>query len=293
MIYFHLPDFQKNFDLNMIWLEYMKQNPKRFIEDMKVSHIFDSFPIIWNGGRITLGEYSRERAKSVIKEINQRDVKVAFTFTNCLLEKEHLQDPKGNEILKLASGNSIIVNSTLLEDYIRENYPDYSFILSTTRELKSVEQINESLRKDYELVVLDYNMNHDWKSLEQIEDKSRCEFLVNACCKDECPMRGDHYRFISDIQIKYANSEKIEKIDEWECNIGNYNYFTFRNFSNFIGIDEIREKYEPMGFQHFKIEGRGSTTIHLLEQYVQYMVKPEYRDEVRYDILCMLLRRKQ
>ena len=52
-----------------------------------------------------------------------------------------------------------------------------------------------------------------------------------------------------------------------------------------MGIREIREKYEPMGFCHMKLEGRDGDPIHLLENYVQYLVKEEYRDETRYDLL--------
>ncbi|MDD6038362.1 MAG: hypothetical protein PUD20_06180, partial [bacterium] len=125
-------------------------------------------------------------------------------------------------------------------------------------------------------------------ALSKIKDRSRCELLVNACCKEFCPMRGDHYRFISEQQIKNASRKDGEPLGKWDCTMGNYNYFTYRHFPNFIGIDEIIEKYEPMGFEHFKLEGRGSTTIHLLEQYVQYMVKEEYRDEARYEMLCGL-----
>ncbi len=289
MIYFHLPDFQRNFKLNLILIDYMKQNREMFIDNMEIAYIFDSFPLIWNGGRLIPGEFSLEYAKETIRKINELGVKIAFTFTNCMLQEEHLKDKDCNTIMEIASGNSIIINSPLLENYIREKYPNYNFILSTTRELATVDKINDAMKKDYELVVLDYNMNHDWDALAQIEDKSRCEFLVNACCKEHCPVRGEHYRFISEQQIKNANPKERENLEKWNCIMGNYNYFTYQHFPNFMSIEEIREKYEPMGFEHFKLEGRGSTTVHLLEQYVQYMVKAECRDEVRYHLLCRLL----
>ena len=42
-----------------------------------------------------------------------------------------------------------------------------------------------------------------------------------------------------------------------------------------------REKYVPMGFHHFKIEGRTASIFSLLETYCHYLIKPEYQGETR------------
>ena len=47
-------------------------------------------------------------------------------------------------------------------------------------------------------------------------------------------------------------------------------------------IDDIFNKYVPMGFNQFKIEGRTSGMFNLMETYMYYLVKPEYRDEARF-----------
>ena len=49
----------------------------------------------------------------------------------------------------------------------------------------------------------------------------------------------------------------------------------------FIGIDDIRKIYLPMGFSHFKIEGRGLGSALVLEFLLYYMTKPEYQLHVR------------
>ena len=49
----------------------------------------------------------------------------------------------------------------------------------------------------------------------------------------------------------------------------------------FIGIDDIRSVYLPMGFSNFKIEGRGLGSAVVLEMLLYYMVKPEYQIHVR------------
>lgn len=49
----------------------------------------------------------------------------------------------------------------------------------------------------------------------------------------------------------------------------------------FIGIDDIKNKYLPMGFTNFKIEGRGLGSALVLEFLLYYMTKPEYQLNVR------------
>ena len=49
----------------------------------------------------------------------------------------------------------------------------------------------------------------------------------------------------------------------------------------FIGIEDIKDIYLPMGFSHFKIEGRGLGSALILEFLLYYMTKPEYHLQVR------------
>ena len=49
----------------------------------------------------------------------------------------------------------------------------------------------------------------------------------------------------------------------------------------FIGIQDIREIYLPMGFSNFKIEGRGLGSAMILEFLLYYMTKTEYQLHVR------------
>ena len=49
----------------------------------------------------------------------------------------------------------------------------------------------------------------------------------------------------------------------------------------FIGITDIQNVYLPMGFSHFKIEGRGLGSALILEFLLYYMTKPESQLQVR------------
>lgn len=50
---------------------------------------------------------------------------------------------------------------------------------------------------------------------------------------------------------------------------------------SFIGAQDIRNIYLPMGFSNFKIEGRGLGSAVILEFLLYYMTKPEYQIHVR------------
>ena len=49
----------------------------------------------------------------------------------------------------------------------------------------------------------------------------------------------------------------------------------------FIGVDDIKNTYLPMGFSNFKIEGRGRGSAMILEFLLYYMTKPQYQIHVR------------
>ena len=61
----------------------------------------------------------------------------------------------------------------------------------------------------------------------------------------------------------------------------NRSLFEVQKLSCHITPDEIWEKYVPMGFNQFKIEGRTSDLFNLIEHYIYYMIKPEYVDTTR------------
>ncbi len=292
MIRFHIPDFQKNFRLNILFCKYFDLYRDYFWDDAEIDYIYDSFPLIWNGGRLQVGEVDLKKAEETLQQIQKMGKQVAFTFTNSLLANEHLHDEAANAVMKIASGldmkKSVIIHSGLLEEYIRNQYPDFGIILSTTKQLSTASDINAAMEKDYELVVIDYNMNHEWDELLRIKDKARCEFLVNPCCVDACPKRGAHYRRISELQLLNEDPTKRKSIHDEKCVYAKNHYFIARNNKNFMDMNEIRADYAPQGFEHMKLEGRGGDRLNLLEQYVQYMAKPEHKDRVRFEMLHIL-----
>ena len=78
------------------------------------------------------------------------------------------------------------------------------------------------------------------------------------------------------------------KYEEFQCPHMLRSIYNIKELENYVSPQDILEKYAPMGFRHFKIEGRTTVDINLLETYVHYMVKPEYRDEARFMMMIRL-----
>ena len=204
IVNFHLPGLRQNYPLNMLILNLLKTKPDWFREGVRIASFFGEFPTsLWNGGRPSnYDQCDASFIQNVIKNINAQGVPVRYTYTNMLLSEQDLQDPYCNFCMKAADNgmNEVMIFSPILEKYIRENYPGYKLNSSTCKEIRDIDKVNEELKKDYYLVVLDYNFNNKFDELQKIKDKARCEILVNALCRPECPRRGDHYKNIAQNQ---------------------------------------------------------------------------------------------
>lgn len=293
---FHLPGLRRNYPLNVVLLGMLKGHPEYFREGVKIGSCFGEFPpSMWNGGRNSRGDQcGPEYINMVIQSLNSWGVPVRFTYTNTSIEEEDLADPHCNACLQMAHNgmNGVIVVSDLLEAYVRKNYPKMNIISSTCKGIRGIDGVNEELKKGYELVVLDYSLNNKFEELEKIEDKGRCEILVNSGCTPNCPMRGAHYKNLSQNQKIIVKNmkrprEQWEPQNPWEykgCS-GAQNVYSIQNFSSYVSPEDIWEKYVPMGFRNFKIEGRSDNIFVVVEAYIHYLVKPEHQGPVRLMLL--------
>ncbi|MCD7730100.1 MAG: hypothetical protein LUI05_01210 [Oscillospiraceae bacterium] len=297
-IYFHIPDFFKHFRLHMVLITVMKNHPEYFRDGVKIGSIYGSFPpAMWNGGRGSFGITDERTIREILNAFNSKGIPCRFTFTNPLIKKEHLGDPFCNGLMRVANNglNQVIVNSPILEEYIRENYPKYPITSSTCKQIRDPDELKAELEKDYNLVVLDYNWNNNFDFLEKVPHKEKCELLINACCMPNCPRRGEHYKTIGQSQINCAEhamnplmKNKLFRPIEFECPYEKLHLYQTTGFSTHISPDDLYNKYVPMGYNQFKIEGRTVPDINVLENYVYYMVKPEFKDIARLEMLGIL-----
>lgn len=292
-IYWHLPGFCYFRLLNQILLNLMKDYPECFREGYRIGSVYGTFPgAIWNGGRAVMGSAGRQEIAAILKIYNDRGIPVRFTWTNSLLEEKHLQDPYCNLIMEMADNglNQALVNLPVLEGYLREKYPKYKLISSTTKRITGVEGLLEELQKDYFLVVLDYDLNHDSQALEAIGDQAgRVEILVNEICFPGCTRRGEHYRHQSLVQLGRAG-----RATEFPCpnRAEQKSLKDCMNRPAFISNEEIRD-YADRGFVNFKIMGRGMSGDFVRDTYLYYLVKEESRDFIREKIDGLLFRFRQ
>ena len=283
---FYLPDFFFKFDLNILITQLWQEHPEYFHDGLEIGAVYGSFPgAIWNGGRLMCGGTVIQNIENIINQFNELDMPIRFTFTNSLLQKEHLNDTYCNLIMESANNgmNEVIVNSPILEDYLRNKYPNFKYILSTTRCERNIDTINDYTKR-YDLIVTDYRDNINLDFLSQIQDKSKIELLVNSYCDPNCARRKQHYDAISNNQLLFRAIEKEER-DIMNCPTYNRNFYDIFDLSSVITVDKLFDTYIPMGFSHFKIEGRTSHVSNIIESYVYYMVKPEYQNKVRLYLL--------
>lgn len=285
-IHFYLPDFYYRDYMNLILYEMIQNYPDFFYENIEISAVYGCFPgSIWNGGRIALGNCKKENIISTIKDHNDKGIALRYTFTNPVLEEKHLYDTFCNLCMELGDNgkNEVLVNSPILEEYIRKNYPGYRMISSTTKCLELVIQVSEEAEKDFALVVLD-NSFHNREKLFTLENKERYEIIVNSYCQDSCPRRREHYEAVGRAQLEFSDT------DFEECPFINRDFYEIMNNRSFITVEDLYGKYYNAGFRHFKLDGRGFNLYKVAESYMYYFVKPEYRDMVRQSYLKMIER---
>lgn len=295
---FHLPGLRANFPINMLVVKMMQNYPHYFREGLEIASFFGEFPTSkWNGGRYCDGDQCNSAyIRQVIQAVNAEGIPIRFTYTNPLITEEDLKDPYCNFCLQEADNglNEVIVVSPILEQYLRENYPNYKLTSSTCKELKDIDAVNAELEKDYHIVVLDYNLNNKFDFLEQIKKKEKCELLANCCCIPNCPRRGEHYRFVAEqekiaLKNRTLPANKQIEMPKWQCEWGeNASVYIFKNYETHISPEAIWEKYVPMGFHQFKLEGRTANLFLLIDTYAYYFAKPEYRDEMRFALTAQL-----
>ena len=295
---FHLPGIATHFKFNLVFATVLEQFPQYF-RDMEIASFYGAFPqSLWNGGRTQEGVCDKRFVKTVLHAFNEKGIPVRFTFTNPALEKKHLNDKFCNMVMSLADNglNEVIVVSPILEEYIRRNYPSFKLTSSTCKRLNDGDRLAAELEKDYHIVVVDYDLNNKFDILEKLPNKDKCEFLVNSNCRPNRPDRAQHYYNVGVQQINYANHMRKYPDQPYDplifgdgknqnCPFFTRSIFDIRGLSTNIRPDDIWDKYLPMGFSQFKIEGRTAWLFNLIETYVYYMAKPEFADKARYTLI--------
>ena len=316
--YYHLPGLFEFYELYKEFLPLYRKHREYFYDWCEIGSIYGApADCVWGGGRVGFGEHD---PKEVLKLMQEYGISARLTFSNSLLTREHLSDPKCNELCRIfdigrdnersrgfgndkdieccidndndISGinkrikvkecrNGIIIYSDILLDYIKENYPGFYFVSSTTKVLTDFGEFeNELNREEFRYVVPDFRLNKSFDKLKALSQhqKDKVEFLCNECCWFGCTDRKKCYETVSRKNLG-------EDCPEHYCVApdSGQGYLFSKAMENpgFIGVDDIKNTYLPMGFSNFKIEGRGLGSAMILEFLLYYMTKPQYQIHVR------------
>lgn len=278
MIKYTLPDFTVGLSRNLFFINLWRSYPEYFIDELSIDSVYGCFPsCILNGGRTFIREpYTPAQIAETFLQLDNAGVKIRLTLTNMLARPEHLDDEYSASILDEAApyDAEIIVYSDEVARALRERY-GFKCVLSTTRGIEDINEFN-LLTKEYEYVVLSYNLVKDYDFIAGIEDKNRVEVMVNEFCQQGCPHRKAHYMHNSEDQMNGT-------MRPFPCpHQAQGDFFAHReDHPVFLTDNQVALLHHEYGIDYFKIVGRGIPSETVLESYTYYLVKPEYRDRVK------------
>ena len=285
--YYHLPGLFEFYELYRMFLPLFREHREYFYDWCGIGSIYGApGDCLWGGGRVGFGD---QRPEDVAQLMREYGISSRLTFSNSLLQEEHLADSKCNALCALfekngSVENGVILCSDLLLNYLRERYPGFYFVSSTTKVLTEFRQLEAELdREAFRYVVPDFRLNKDFDRLNALPDEKRrkVEFLCNECCRFDCTDRKACYENVSRKSLGEDCADHV-------CTSPNaargYRFSDAMKNPGFIGIDDIQNVYLPGGFSHFKIEGRSLGSAVILEFLLYYMTKPEYQLQVREEI---------
>ena len=284
--YYHLPGLFEFYELYRAFLPLYREHREWFYDWCEIGSIYGApADCLWGGGRAGFGEEEPERVAALLREYG---ISARLTFSNSLLRKEHLADPRCNALCALfeksAVPSGVILCSDLLLEELQRRYPGFYFVSSTTKVLTEFGELEEELDRDaFRYVVPDFRLTKAFDRLFALspERKRKVEFLCNECCWFECPDRKACYETVC---RKNLGEDSPDHVCVSPTAGRGYRFSDAMANPGFIGIGEIRNVYLPAGFSHFKIEGRSLGSAVILEFLLYYMTKPEHQLKLREEI---------
>ncbi len=284
---YHLPGLFEFYELYRMFLPLFREHREYFYPWCEIGSIYGApADCIWGGGRV--GTSARD-PHEVLALTREYGVSARLTFSNSLLREEHLSDRRCNALCSLfeQSGgpkNGVIVHSELLLDYLKSRYPGLYFVSSTTKVLTDFELLRRELaREEFSYAVPDFRLNKALDRLSTLPDwqKAKVELLCNECCWFGCRDRRACYEAVRRKNLGEPGPEHRCAAPDAD---GGYRFSRAMENPGFISVSDIRNVYLPMGFSHFKIEGRSLGSALILEFLLYYLTKPEHQLRVREEI---------
>ena len=155
--YYHLPGLFEFYELYRVFLPLFYEHREYFYDWCDIGSIYGApADCLWGGGRVGFGDHDPAEVLALLREYG---ISARLTFSNSLLREEHLSDRKCNDLCALFEEggdqrNGVIVHSDLLLAYLKQQYPGFYFVSSTTKVLTDFEDLcGEINREDFSAAV--------------------------------------------------------------------------------------------------------------------------------------------
>lgn len=293
MVNLFLPDFYFNSRMNQAFIELKEKSPEKFYDDCNIKAVYGVFPTcIWNGEVYCAAGAANDNAKETTEWYNSRGVSLINEFTNCNIQPFHVYDNASNIYCRIMENDMNycnVVSNTLL-DYISSMYPKFKFISSSAKQIWEMKDLEQELASDdFSYVIANPVFNPD-EELLNISNKDKLILVANSSHKYSCPNDSQRCRYMSQMQLDYGLVPEVAS--SFPCascgSITDGFYDVMRNRKHFISKDDMYGKFQEAGITNFYIYGRGYNAFDVLEAYIYYMIKPEYQDHTRLQMMITL-----
>ena len=275
MIYFTLPNFYNNYQLNNYFIMLNNKNKNYFKKDITFLSVAGNFPYnYWQGG---FNEFNNINAsyEEFNSFLNNSLIPIKFNCANICLTEEDLDDTKMNLILSVNQTgiNSISISNLSIYNYLKEKYPYYNYIFS--REANLINEFSSDVinilneQNLFSFIEIPENLSTNLEFLKEIEKKDKVELLIgNKKCFNcnyfsECKI-NEHMN-----QYNFSNRMLMTK-----CPIRN-------NIELNITLEDIKNIYYPLGFKYFSFDNYlFGVENNLLDVYINFFIKDEYKYQV-------------
>ena len=269
---FYLPGVQYYEQLNKIFIETVYSLPHHQLKFNNI--IFGAYgkigPSYWYGGINHYNDYwSVREVKSKFTMYENLSVRILMDCSNILLDEKDLNDSYNNMILKEldAGSHEVLVYSPMLTNYIANKYP--SIVLVGSQKL-TLQNPDFCLEKPFSKIEYSNQLPANVPYIGRIKNlNNKCHNCEQAK-QMECLLKEDVriYDF-----YKQTNYDKCLNYTEnlWQVPFSDL-------YDQSINKNETTSYMLPF---HFSIERQ-------LYDYIHYIIKPEYQDEVFLMILMKL-----
>lgn len=273
---FSLPNFFEFFKINEVLGKISRNNPEYFKADLCFDSVHGSYPYCyWNGDSNSNkgpGALYHDFVNCGLGSFSP----LRLNMSNINLIEEDFSNVMANIILRESmSGSSYVEISNLkLMEYIDEKYPYYKFIFSKNAHFAhpfTTEIVNGLIESNkFTLIELPLELNKDFDFIKSLKDRRALEIQVNSRCPLTCNSYKSCNLSCQKKQYDFSGFNIFKSCNKCVNNI---------SLDESISIEEILNKYAPLGISHYKIDSFEDDKAYI-NFVLNYFFKSEYKNNV-------------